>query len=349
MYKRIITRFLIFSLIAGASLYVERTERLHSPYTILKHYSSFEKEKDGYSVRFLRRYGLTFDGSIQSYLEKRMSHYKTGYIDVIMVDVKKKKMIAFYDRGGVFNKSLKAASIFKVFTLIAGLSSDSIGPFDPVEYRGNPHSSNPEYWTNGRRRIKSLSDAFGESSNPAFALLGEGVGEENIIETCRNLLLGTNIMDVVSGYINESTDVRLLAPGLKGSYISPLYASILASGIANDGVFFIPEIVSGTGYISLGRLIDHDVAAWTRHISMGTVIDGTARRYYKRLKIKIEMGGKTGSITGIDPPGWYEWFVGWAPVDTPLVAVVVFAVHDSVKYFSPAEVGLYMMNRYLKK
>jgi hypothetical protein len=48
-----------------------------------------------------------------------------------------------------------------------------------------------------------------------------------------------------------------------------------------------------------------------------TVSSGTARRGFRRNMnagdfAKLDMGGKTGSLTGHNPPGRYEWFIGYA-------------------------------------
>jgi cell division protein FtsI/penicillin-binding protein 2 len=39
--------------------------------------------------------------------------------------------------------------------------------------------------------------------------------------------------------------------------------------------------------------------------------------------------GKTGSLSGDDPPGRYDWFVGFAPGDNPQIAFSVLVInHD---------------------
>jgi hypothetical protein len=48
---------------------------------------------------------------------------------------------------------------------------------------------------------------------------------------------------------------------------------------------------------------------------MGTITKGTARSSFRRslyLLNKLEIGGKTGSITGGEPYGKRDWFVSYA-------------------------------------
>ena len=62
-----------------------------------------------------------------------------------------------------------------------------------------------------------------------------------------------------------------------------------------------------------------------------TVSSGTSAKifykYARKLRRKVGVAGKTGSLTGSGPPGKYEWFVGFAPVDEPQIAVASLIVN----------------------
>jgi len=52
-----------------------------------------------------------------------------------------------------------------------------------------------------------------------------------------------------------------------------------------------------------------------RTLFMATVTQGTARASFRRSKYlleKLEIGGKTGSLTGGEPYGKRDWFVSYA-------------------------------------
>jgi cell division protein FtsI/penicillin-binding protein 2 len=63
-----------------------------------------------------------------------------------------------------------------------------------------------------------------------------------------------------------------------------------------------------------------------------TVEDGTAsrtfNRYGKSLLKKMSICGKTGSLSGDNPPGLYDWFVGFAPADHPRIAFSAMVINN---------------------
>jgi cell division protein FtsI/penicillin-binding protein 2 len=63
-----------------------------------------------------------------------------------------------------------------------------------------------------------------------------------------------------------------------------------------------------------------------------TVEDGTAskifNRYGKSLLKKISICGKTGSLSGDNPPGHYDWFIGFAPAEDPQIAFAAMIINQ---------------------
>ena len=62
-----------------------------------------------------------------------------------------------------------------------------------------------------------------------------------------------------------------------------------------------------------------------------TTTRGTARRAFRTrggrpLLGPVQVAGKTGSLSGSDPKGRYEWFIGVAPAEAPRIAVAVVVV-----------------------
>lgn len=65
-----------------------------------------------------------------------------------------------------------------------------------------------------------------------------------------------------------------------------------------------------------------------------TVRLGTSRKSFAGLtrrakQVGIELGGKTGSLTGSDPPGKYDWFVGYAKGPSKSIAFAVLTIHKT--------------------
>jgi hypothetical protein len=53
----------------------------------------------------------------------------------------------------------------------------------------------------------------------------------------------------------------------------------------------------------------------------------------------IRVAGKTGNISGRDPDGRYEWFVGLAPAQDPKIAVVVLQLQGHLWWAKSSEIG----------
>jgi cell division protein FtsI/penicillin-binding protein 2 len=51
------------------------------------------------------------------------------------------------------------------------------------------------------------------------------------------------------------------------------------------------------------------------------------QRYGKDLLSKVTVSGKTGSLSGDNPPGLYDWFVGFAEAEDPQVAFSAMVIN----------------------
>ena len=75
-----------------------------------------------------------------------------------------------------------------------------------------------------------------------------------------------------------------------------------------------------------------------------TTLWGTASRAFRSgwgqpLLGPVKVAGKTGSVTGRDPQGSYEWFIGAAPADDPRIAIAVLLVHEGSGFKTASEVA----------
>ena len=53
----------------------------------------------------------------------------------------------------------------------------------------------------------------------------------------------------------------------------------------------------------------------------------------------IRVAGKTGSLSGSQPQGRYEWFIGVAPADRPRIAVAVLLVQGHLWWRNASQVA----------
>jgi cell division protein FtsI/penicillin-binding protein 2 len=51
------------------------------------------------------------------------------------------------------------------------------------------------------------------------------------------------------------------------------------------------------------------------------------------------VAGKTGSLSGTNPKGRYEWFIGVAPADSPRVAIATVVVQSPVWWSSASQIS----------
>ena len=117
-----------------------------------------------------------------------------------------------------------------------------------------------------------------------------------------------------------------LASGLNvKTLISPVHGAMIASVIANEGILRTPSLVARVkdkdGNVvweptpTEELVIAKETAGDLRRMMMATVEDGTARKPFRRTGKNlegIEIGGKTGTITGGEPFGKRDWFVAYA-------------------------------------
>ncbi|HLG20085.1 MAG TPA: penicillin-binding transpeptidase domain-containing protein, partial [Bdellovibrionota bacterium] len=88
-----------------------------------------------------------------------------------------------------------------------------------------------------------------------------------------------------------------------------------------------------------------------RKMMIQTVADGTARKGFRgRERDKIlrllEVGGKTGSLTGKNPRGKHEWFIGYAQSPNRRVAIGMVIVSETKWKVRPSELAKEIFHYY---
>jgi cell division protein FtsI/penicillin-binding protein 2 len=81
-----------------------------------------------------------------------------------------------------------------------------------------------------------------------------------------------------------------------------------------------------------------------RSMLVRTTTHGTARSAFRdrrgRPKLRdIKVAGKTGNLSGGDPHGRYEWFVGVAPASEPTVAIAVLQLQSNLWWSKSSELA----------
>ena len=182
-----------------------------------------------------------------------------------------------------------------------------------------------------------LREAFVRSSNVFFAQLGAAASAERFVEMGRQLRIAESCV------IFESADGRMasrpgqgfaasdwnagrraqLAIGQGSLLVTPLQMAVLAAAVANDGWVWHPRLSADAPPTPWGRFFKPETARLLKTLMRETVQRGTGRRAEVPGG---EVAGKTG--TAQNPRGDdHAWFAGFAPLDRPALAFVVFVEH----------------------
>ncbi|MEW6487967.1 MAG: penicillin-binding transpeptidase domain-containing protein [Thermodesulfobacteriota bacterium] len=264
-----------------------------------------------------------------------------------------------------------AASLTKVITAAAVLEAGLASPETAIRYEGNPYRLYPRKIepTNRSREnnVSTVAAALGSSNNVVFAKLGVELGAERLEDALerfgfnRAIPLEFPLQESRAAVPLERYPLGRVAAGFGGVYLSPVHAALLAAAVGNGGTMMRPYLVGsiedGAGAVvyqarpeALARATTPEVAAQVRDMMVQTVTGGTSakvfRRYARKLSREVGVAGKTGSLTGDDPPGKYEWFVGFAPLEEPKIAVASLIVNHDLWHIKGTYVAQAVMKEF---
>ncbi|HHT64326.1 MAG: peptidoglycan D,D-transpeptidase FtsI family protein [Bacillota bacterium] len=214
-----------------------------------------------------------------------------------------------------------------------------------------------------------LENALAVSSNTVFARIGVELGEENLNDLARQLGLGKKIsFDIPLStsrfdYKNMGkTDQAAVGIGQGKILVTPLHMALITGGIANNGVvmkpYLVDRVVTANGFIlkdrepgEFFRLADPDTAKRVKEMMKGVVDKGTG----KNAKISgVSVAGKTGTaqneLTAQGENKEHAWFIGFAPVENPQIAVsVILEYSGSTGGGQAAPIARELMVQWLKE
>ncbi len=325
----------------------------------------------------------TIDPLLQSEAQKLLKQYKPDYGAIFMMDAKTGRVLAFTsferDSAGepvnlVTRASYPAASVFKIITASAAIDKMGLLPSHTIRFNGgnytlykkNVMSDRINRWT----RTITLRDAFARSYNTAFGRLSlESLSPEAINEYATRYMFNQQIpadFPVDSGVVFVPTEkgfaLTEVASGFtKNNRMSPVQGAMLAATVINDGKMVMPYIVDSltddTGKeiykgesLDNGTVISSNSALQLREMMQETVTSGTSRKSFRPLVRdkkyrELEIGGKTGHLTGDNPKGRVDWFVGYASDDDRKVAIAALTVNKQFWTVKSAELAKLLIHR----
>jgi cell division protein FtsI/penicillin-binding protein 2 len=296
------------------------------------------------------RFEYSFDPDLDRRVERVLDRGRVQLGQVIVTDPRTGRILAHGETNPdrfPATRVYPMASLIKVVTAAAALDVDPGVARRPCRYTGNP-------WRLGRASVNppkrgteiSLSKALAISNNHCFAQLAvHTVGQESMLDAIGRFgLLEAPAPGYEAGRADAGTDpfqLGKLGCGLAGCRITPLHAAQLA-GVIADGMLrepiWIERATAPDGReLTLPaprpprQVLTPELAARMREMLVETTQRGTARSAFRDRRGRpllgdVTVAGKTGSLSGKEPDGRYEWFMGVAPADEPTIGIAVVLV-----------------------
>jgi cell division protein FtsI/penicillin-binding protein 2 len=312
--------------------------------------------------------------AMQHRVEKLLTDFQVPYGIFVAIEPKTGRILATvshssvqpgWEKGAYYNL-YPMASLFKIVTATAALEEKKVSADTPFAFNGRLASQNPKYW-----RIKAgrggqqmpLSTAMGKSVNPVFGrLAGEVVGRDPLLKYAQrygfnqNIFPGSPVTPSRAPAPGTIDQLMLMGAGLNHEVkVSPLHAAAIMATVANGGIMMAPslakEILDARGSVlftqkpePLRTVITPETAASLARMLSSTVISGTSRKAFhdrrgRPMLASLRIAAKTGSIDGTDPVGHYSWFVAYAPMEDPQIALAALVINQNKWRIKATNVG----------
>ena len=306
----------------------------------------------------------SLDMDLQNYLYGKMNTAHARQIAMVVLTPDSGRVISMVgfdknDNGAnaCLDSQIPAASIFKIVTAAAAIDTFDFSPETVFLFNGAKHTLYKRQLKERQNRYTNkitLSQSFAQSVNPVFGKLGaHHLGRENLEKFSRafgfNRQLEFEIPLKPSRFAATDNPYHWaeLACGFnRSTTISPLHGALMAATVANAGQLVEPTIVdrviddqgrvvySGT-LKKAAQVISSDTSAAVGKMMTATIRSGTCQklfRGYRRDKVlsRLNIGGKSGSISTRRHDVKYDWFVGFAKEKEGRgkIALAVMVAHE---------------------
>ncbi len=280
---------------------------------------------------------LTVDSDLQTYIQDLFRKYDVPAGGLVAIEPRTGRVLAYvgYEAGKgesmdvVTDPAPPAASIFKIITASALLDA-GVKSSTSVCYGGGmrSHSINAIF--------AKLADRHLDEARMTQYVSAFGFGQRLPFD----LPTAPSPADVPQSRLERAR----MAAGFWHSQLSPLHGALLASTIANDGGMPYAAIVARIESSSGKTLYQHSpqkfrqvvprmTAREAGEMMTRTVTHGTAKKAFWDSRGRpflpgIAVAGKTGTLSRSNPYRRYTWWVGYAPVDDPKIAVASLVVNE---------------------
>jgi len=243
-------------------------------------------------------------------------------------------------------------STFKVVTATAALDSGKVRPDTIIDGSSPKTISGVPLENSGGQDFGPISftDALTNSVNTVFAQVGERVGRETLVEYMKRFgfyedpqldypdgqMIPSGVLNGDGDYVDDGFDAGRVAigqGGLEGEIrTGPLQMALVAAAVANKGRLMKPRltdrIVRKDGRVKQriepdlqAEVMKPETAAQLTAMMSRVVEEGTGTA---GALAGIRVAGKTGTAeVGANREFTQPWFIAFAPVEDPRVAIAV--------------------------
>lgn len=352
-------------------------EKMEFPNELNLKLNAQQDENEVFNVEY------TMDSMLQSQADKLFNQYKPDYGAIFMMDAETGKVLVYssYQKDSqspvnlIKRASYPAASVFKIVTATAAIDKAGLDPGYKIQFNGgnwtlykkNVMLDKINRWT----RTVSLREAFAKSMNTPFGKMTlNSLSPSDLEEYSSRFLFNQPIpadfpVDVGTATIPTEKNFQLTeaASGFnKINRMSPVQGAMIAASVINNGSMIVPYMVNslrdkegniiyrGEG-LERGNVMSTKSAEKIREMMSETLVTGTSRKtFYNLVRNKkyqqIEMGGKTGHLTGDDPQGRVDWFVGYASDGEHHIAIAALTVSKKYWTVKSSHLGQTLFKKY---
>lgn len=314
----------------------------------------------------------TIDPDLDTTLRSVMSDHDVTLGHTILMDPATGEVFSYVSTDPTSfppTRTYPTASLMKIVTAAAVLSHSPKAAARKCRYQGSPYYLSRAALSAPTvgNHLDSFSRSLAISNNQCFARFAvHDLGEELLVSEMRRAGLfeapGAGHQAGRVDSIRDEMDLGNLGSGLGGSFISPL-AAVRLAGLLYDGQlprpFWISRIRDASGRpIAMPkrgaptRVWPAETASRIRQEMIAVTTEGTAKRAFRTRKGEpllhdIAVSGKTGTLSGEDPEGLYQWFIGVAPADNPRLAIATLVLNQEGKKSRATDVAAAVLQRVL--
>lgn len=304
----------------------------------------------------------TLDPAVQRAAVAALSSFRGS---LVAIDTKTNDILAVANTPGdgtrdnlAFDHQYEPGSIVKVVTgLNAANRGFDFSKFFPLQCNGFLVIDGRQFFDWAQHgTVSDINEALATSCNVSFGQLGLRLGRDAVLEMMKNAGfdddadLGTGRVPLGRIVANPQSDFQVanLSIGLQHETVNALHVAMLASMMANRGVFAQPRLILGRRTI-LGESLAETAPPKQKRVAspqaaefmakaMESVVNsprGTGRRAaVEGLPIAM----KTGT-SGTSAQGYDAVILAYAPADNPRIAIGLIAEHAGPAEFAGAKIA----------